>query len=275
MRSPKIDWDEVAHNPILEKRISNGHAARMRYSRFRSSILGVQPRTRKAPGTGPKSKAAKNKTDEKEKKRGDQENVAVKKELDPERRSPAMKEEEPRPHIKKERRDTVVHTPTAHNPSPRPETSASNVAIQSSGRLMTPPSELDVYGSPTPALAHTPCADDISHYSPILDMEMDAATHISCHHDSASLSPADLQSHHDSWSSQQHQQHSEAVAAAMDELAQSYHLSPYMAAMCDHAHEIPDNHHVSNDFFAAESLHDHSALQGGLVGHQMWDVSYQ
>ncbi|KAK0740664.1 hypothetical protein B0T18DRAFT_393437 [Schizothecium vesticola] len=41
-----IDWNKVAHDPILAQEITNGHAARMRYSRFRSAMLGIEPTRR-------------------------------------------------------------------------------------------------------------------------------------------------------------------------------------------------------------------------------------
>lgn len=34
----KIDWNKVAHDPILAQEITNGHAARMRYSRFKKQM---------------------------------------------------------------------------------------------------------------------------------------------------------------------------------------------------------------------------------------------
>ncbi|KAM7209541.1 hypothetical protein V8F20_000279 [Naviculisporaceae sp. PSN 640] len=61
-----IDWNKVASDPVLPKPISNGHAARMRYFRFRNSIEGpesTQRRSRASPATRPnrvnKKKAAK------------------------------------------------------------------------------------------------------------------------------------------------------------------------------------------------------------------------
>ncbi|KAF7901296.1 hypothetical protein EAF00_003517 [Botryotinia globosa] len=34
----QIDWNKVAHDPILSQEITNGHAARMRYSRFKKQM---------------------------------------------------------------------------------------------------------------------------------------------------------------------------------------------------------------------------------------------
>ncbi|KAF7872506.1 hypothetical protein EAF04_003427 [Stromatinia cepivora] len=36
-----IDWNRVAHDPILSQEITNGHAARMRYSRFKKQMDGA------------------------------------------------------------------------------------------------------------------------------------------------------------------------------------------------------------------------------------------
>ncbi|ROT43546.1 hypothetical protein SODALDRAFT_327748 [Sodiomyces alkalinus F11] len=41
-----IDWNAVARDPVLAQPITNGHAARMRYSRFRSAMLGLEPQRR-------------------------------------------------------------------------------------------------------------------------------------------------------------------------------------------------------------------------------------
>jgi hypothetical protein len=42
----QIDWNQVAADPVLIQPITNGHAARMRYSRFRSTILNHEPQKR-------------------------------------------------------------------------------------------------------------------------------------------------------------------------------------------------------------------------------------
>ncbi|KAK4691816.1 hypothetical protein P7C71_g5264, partial [Lecanoromycetidae sp. Uapishka_2] len=50
-----IDWQEVAN----QLDITNGHAARMRYSRFKSQMEGTPTQTRKPRVTGPRQKKAK------------------------------------------------------------------------------------------------------------------------------------------------------------------------------------------------------------------------
>ncbi|KAJ8071533.1 hypothetical protein OCU04_001848 [Sclerotinia nivalis] len=37
----QIDWNKVAHDPVLSQEITNGHAARMRYSRFKKQMDGT------------------------------------------------------------------------------------------------------------------------------------------------------------------------------------------------------------------------------------------
>ncbi|KAM0325425.1 hypothetical protein ACHAQA_007411 [Verticillium albo-atrum] len=58
-----IDWNAVAHDPVLSQPITNGHAARMRYSRFRSGMLGLEPQKRNRTNT--KNKVTKPKKDQK------------------------------------------------------------------------------------------------------------------------------------------------------------------------------------------------------------------
>lgn len=58
-----IDWNKVARDPVLAEEITNGHAARMRYSRFKKQMDGT-PTVRKPrnPSASPrKSKVEKNK----------------------------------------------------------------------------------------------------------------------------------------------------------------------------------------------------------------------
>ncbi|KAK4120801.1 hypothetical protein N657DRAFT_683288 [Parathielavia appendiculata] len=57
-----IDWNKVAHDPILAQPITNGHAARMRYSRFKAAMLGTEPQRRNRTNpSNSKSRVSKNK----------------------------------------------------------------------------------------------------------------------------------------------------------------------------------------------------------------------
>jgi hypothetical protein len=67
--SYQIDWNKVAHDPILSQEITNGHAARMRYSRFKKQMEGTAPVRRPrnnnsgSPSSSPKkAKVEKNAT---------------------------------------------------------------------------------------------------------------------------------------------------------------------------------------------------------------------
>ncbi|ERS95041.1 hypothetical protein HMPREF1624_08530 [Sporothrix schenckii ATCC 58251] len=52
-----IDWNQVAADPALLERISNGHAARMRYSRFRQSIDSQVAKKAAAAAAAPKNES--------------------------------------------------------------------------------------------------------------------------------------------------------------------------------------------------------------------------
>ncbi|TWU78647.1 hypothetical protein ED733_005485 [Metarhizium rileyi] len=67
-----IDWNQVAQDPVLLQSITNGHAARMRYSRFRATVTGHEPQKRGHHG-GKKRVSKSSKTDHSSKK-----NTAIK-----------------------------------------------------------------------------------------------------------------------------------------------------------------------------------------------------
>ncbi|KAL0940997.1 uncharacterized protein CTRU02_203760 [Colletotrichum truncatum] len=69
-----IDWNAVAHDPILLQPITNGHAARMRYSRFRSAMLGLEPQKRNRTVAN-KNRVTKSKKEQKPKKEEDDDRV--------------------------------------------------------------------------------------------------------------------------------------------------------------------------------------------------------
>jgi len=66
-----IDWNKVARDPILSQEITNGHAARMRYSRFKKQMDGTSAvRKPRNPSSSPrKPKVEKNKSPKKVKER--------------------------------------------------------------------------------------------------------------------------------------------------------------------------------------------------------------
>ncbi|CAM1503904.1 Fc.00g014950.m01.CDS01 [Cosmosporella sp. VM-42] len=54
-----IDWNQVAADPVLLQPITNGHAARMRFARFRQTVTGHEPQKRSK--TADKSRVTKSK----------------------------------------------------------------------------------------------------------------------------------------------------------------------------------------------------------------------
>ncbi|VBB83813.1 Putative protein of unknown function [Podospora comata] len=75
-----IDWNKVAQDPNLTQPITNGHAARMRYSRFRSAMLGIEPqkRNRVTKPTARKKKTTAASTSQKEAGDGDTQDTPTK-----------------------------------------------------------------------------------------------------------------------------------------------------------------------------------------------------
>ncbi|KAI1101934.1 hypothetical protein F4804DRAFT_283767 [Jackrogersella minutella] len=155
-----IDWTQVAHDPILGegKKITNGHAARMRYSRFKNAMLGLEPTRRNRTGQ-PKSRVTKSKREPRAKK-----DESFKSEGTPDSPEPQDSCETP-PRIKQEsspysfeNRLTPRLTP---GPGPMPPTSnmtSTPGVIQP--RLLTPCSD-DMF-SPSPPLMSSPTSDLIN-----------------------------------------------------------------------------------------------------------------
>ncbi len=86
----QIDWNEVARNPVLTQEITNGHAARMRFSRFRQQILGLAPQKRNRTSASGKSRVTKRKREDdhpKPKKEDEDESKVDSKSIKPERKS--------------------------------------------------------------------------------------------------------------------------------------------------------------------------------------------
>ncbi|KAG9240338.1 hypothetical protein BJ878DRAFT_389608, partial [Calycina marina] len=59
-----IDWNQIARDPVLSLEITNGHAARMRYSRFKKQMEGTAGVTKKQrnPASPRKSRVEKKKS---------------------------------------------------------------------------------------------------------------------------------------------------------------------------------------------------------------------
>ncbi|GAB1313056.1 hypothetical protein MFIFM68171_03266 [Madurella fahalii] len=107
-----IDWNKVARNPILSQEITNGHAARMRYSRFRAAMLGLEPQRRNRTNPS-KSRVSKRKRDDgpKPKKEENGGNSDAVKTEDATNSTAA---------VKSERRSITQQSPTSSQPSMMP-----------------------------------------------------------------------------------------------------------------------------------------------------------
>ncbi|ROW06426.1 hypothetical protein VMCG_04427 [Cytospora schulzeri] len=150
-----IDWNAVAHNEVLVQRITNGHAARMRYSRFRASLLGIEPQRRnrtaanKSKVTKSKVTKSKKETKTKTKKEKEEEQQLIKPDPNaaPESHqensktlSPKIKDEE---IVKKETQQTHPDAPTEMPPTSMPE---AQMQFHHS-RLLTPSSDTDLFAA--------------------------------------------------------------------------------------------------------------------------------
>ncbi|KAI3327714.1 hypothetical protein HD806DRAFT_332513 [Xylariaceae sp. AK1471] len=154
-----IDWNKVAHDPILAQEITNGHAARMRYSRFRSAMLGLEPTRRNRAGP-PKSRVTKSKKDSKSRK-----DDSVKSESAA-GSPPATSPEPPQPAPQKIKQENTQYaynnrlTP-ALTPGPVsvPPTNMANTTMLQN-RFLTPCSDTDTF-PPSPVMASSPASDMI------------------------------------------------------------------------------------------------------------------
>ncbi|KAH8907223.1 hypothetical protein BR93DRAFT_928094 [Coniochaeta sp. PMI_546] len=167
-----IDWNKVAHDPILAQDITNGHAARMRYSRFRASMLGIEPQKRNRT-TASKNRVTKSKKDGKIKKSKDGDCVKE----DPgspesgvqettKLESPRVKQEMSQPPSDR----TMLSSMYTSTSAP---ISAAHLQSQFQGRLLTPCSDSEAlvgsssYGaSPSSDMLHTDASFDFTESSP-------------------------------------------------------------------------------------------------------------
>ncbi|POS73728.1 hypothetical protein DHEL01_v207881 [Diaporthe helianthi] len=242
-----IDWNAVAHNPILAQEITNGHAARMRYSRFRNSLLNIEPQRRNRVGAS-KSKVTKSRKGTKAKKENEQ---PIKN--DPNARPDSQEQESkaPSPKIKDE---TRVKREPQQTPSEAcvaqtggPPTSFPDSQMQFHSRLLTPCSDSELF-----AMSHgyaTRPASDVLRHEPAQYNFAGAAAH--CAHESASWQPSPSYS-----------------PFAMP----SYELDTYSApasAFCDHQHITHPE-----DFGIAPSVMMAPDQSPALVKHEEWDSRF-
>lgn len=141
----QIDWNEVAASPFLSQKISNGHAARMRYSRFRASMLGTEarPRNRTNPDKNRVTKAKKEERPKKKDVKVEKEKREEQEEQSKSQASNAM----PSPPLKDEK-DFVPPEPSPldnfYSTPISMATPMSDIQSRTHMRLLTPCSDSDV-----------------------------------------------------------------------------------------------------------------------------------
>lgn len=239
----QIDWNKVAHNPILSQEITNGHAARMRYSRFRASLLGIEPQRRNRNLN--KSKVTKSKKEPKSKKEKEE---TIKR--DPSA-APGARQEDSKTNIKDEatvkREVQQCHSDVRLTPADLPPVSMAEAQLQFHNRLMTPCSDTDLF-APVSGYATSP-ASDMLHHDQQFDYNGAAATH--CAHEQASWQPSPSYS---------------PFPMAPYEL-ESYSAP---ATFCDHQHTPhPDGFGIDPSAMMAAPDHTHVPVK-----HEEWDTRF-
>ncbi|KAK4455601.1 hypothetical protein QBC34DRAFT_70979 [Podospora aff. communis PSN243] len=166
----QIDWNKVAHDPILAQEITNGHAARMRYSRFKAAMLGLEP-TRRNRTNPNRSRVTKKKKDDKASKKDtarpdspDQDNIKA--DASSIKREQLLRHSEDTtagpssllsPKVKEERMFTAPSPLDGHPSSQQPSSQFSSNPTMSEiqsrlhMRLLTPCSDSDVLAGYSPA----------------------------------------------------------------------------------------------------------------------------
>ncbi|KAI1118084.1 hypothetical protein F5Y14DRAFT_296919 [Nemania sp. NC0429] len=153
-----IDWNQVAHDPILAQEITNGHAARMRYSRFRTAMLGLEPTRRNRTGP-PKSRVTKSK-----KNSNTQKDDSAKSESSPPQSPPTTAADPPQPAPQKIKQENPQY---AYNSRLTPALTPGPVSVPPpampntsmlQNRFLTPCSDTDTF-PPSPVMAPSPTSD--------------------------------------------------------------------------------------------------------------------
>ncbi len=263
----KIDWNKVAHDPILAQEITNGHAARMRYSRFRAQMLGLEPQRRKRDGN--KARVTKKKKDDKTAVRKEEDAVksegggaVIKREsdsvprasgYDASRPSTAAGQSSSSPRIKTEsmipmtQQESQQHSVLGSCPPPPMQ----EMHAHMHQRLLTPCSDSDVMT--TTSQGFTP-SSDMFHADPVLDFGSPAP-----HCSDASL-----------W----HQ------SPPYSGFAVGYGLDNYQVAFCDHSHMDEhhshghNEHHLAAHLGVSQALLDQEEANHVMVKHEEWDMRH-
>lgn len=227
----------MAHDPILAQEITNGHAARMRYSRFRAAMLGLEPQRRNRTNPN-KSRVTKSKKEPKAKK----EEPSIKQ--DPGISIVPPSNDEPKvasPKVKQEQLQTSPEpTPSESRPGFTPSAiSAPDLHTQLHTRLLTPCSDSDVLAA-NQGYAASP-SNDMLHP----DSQFDFSRAPQYAHD------------HMSWTR----------AQTFPTFGVGYDLDSYANSFChhQHSHQAADGLTVSGGMLEADANHV-------MVKHEEWDA---
>lgn len=245
----QIDWTKVAENPILNQKITNGHAARMRYSRFRASLLGIEPQRRNRT-TNNKSKITKTKKESKSKREKEEcenkpESGAVPSPKSGIKAEPTVKREpEQQAFLNICDAASELHTPSAMTGAQQ---------LQFHNRLMTPCSETDLLIGHAPGYASSPASELLQRDNPTFDY----------------AGPAVLAAGH--CTAHEHQAWSQPSPSYSPFAVSSYELDGYHggqpSAFCDHTHTPhPENYGVAPSAMMAP---DHSPVK-----QEDWDPRF-
>jgi hypothetical protein len=175
----------VADDPILTQKITNGHAARMRYSRFRSAMLGLEPQKRNRQNSDTvKARVTKKRKDEK----------AGKKKQEVEGEEVAGAQVKPDPAASTATPASNTHFPTPDVPSPRVKEEQAQRASQSRSISLSQspsqPNSLNFYPQPSSTnLSTTQSRMNARFLTPSSDTDLPVTT-ICAAHNFAAHSPS-------------------------------------------------------------------------------------
>ncbi|KAJ9149867.1 hypothetical protein NKR23_g3923 [Pleurostoma richardsiae] len=234
-----IDWNKVAHDPVLAQEITNGHAARMRYSRFRSAMLGLEPQRRNRTNPN-KSKVTKNKKEAKAKKEEPVKSEAVCEEASV--RHPVKHELSPR--IKHETSQLPVPVEPQSGPALISPVIIADQQMQLHARLLTPCSDSDILAA-SQGYGTGPASEMLRS-----EASFDFAGAAACRHEHVSWHPN----------------------PAYSPFGVPYELEGYGPAFCDHQHDQHDHH---NEQYAIPPAIIGTDPTHVPVKHEDWDSQYQ
>ncbi|KAK0651359.1 hypothetical protein B0T16DRAFT_77672 [Cercophora newfieldiana] len=288
-----VDWNKVAHDPVLAQEITNGHAARMRYSRFRAAMLGIEPQRRNRTNQN-RNRVTKKKKDDNKAKKGSPAPDGDKSDADT---SPVKREGHTTtegsesvlaPKVKEERlfmpgAPSPLDAPSQQQPATfsadhRASTAMSEMQARLQMRLLTPCSDSDILAA-TQGFAHSPPSDMLHSDTTSFDFIREASAPVH-HHTQHTADSVANQWHHQNPYSPFGLGVNMGYGSAVD--GECYTNSPF-ADHQDHGHG--HHHHgaivVPDELALMEHHHEGVAVGTGqgqqqvVVKHEEWDASEQ